>query len=198
MTTEKQPNHPGSIATNTARLVENKVNRDVPARFHGLEPAKAFPEGDGFFFSGKPGSGKTHKAVQLYHRFMLDRGRNCCYFFRAEDLIHALREDQDEKKRPSYKNKEGATVIAPPLIERLLRARLLVIDDFSDDGLTEWAIAKFNHIINSRYDNLLPTIITTNLTMEDLEGVSKRMSSRMKDFIRVEIKGEAHEQSQKA
>jgi DNA replication protein DnaC len=47
---------------------------------------------------------------------------------------------------------------------------------------SEWTMATMYDIINSRIENVLPTIITSNLTFEELEKkVDSRVMSRLSD-----------------
>ena len=56
--------------------------------------------------------------------------------------------------------------------------RLLVLDDLGTQNATPWAAEKLYQVINYRYVNRLPTIVTTNVELEDIDG---RISSRLQD-----------------
>ena len=56
--------------------------------------------------------------------------------------------------------------------------RLLVLDDLGTENATPWVREKIFQIINYRYLNRLPTVITTNLDMQRIED---RISSRLQD-----------------
>lgn len=56
--------------------------------------------------------------------------------------------------------------------------RLLVLDDLGTQNATPWAQEKLYQIINYRYINRLPTVITSNQEMEDIDG---RIRSRLGD-----------------
>ena len=47
-------------------------------------------------------------------------------------------------------------------------ADLLVIDDLGKERATEWSVPILYRIINDRYENMLPTIITTNYNTDSL------------------------------
>ena len=55
---------------------------------------------------------------------------------------------------------------------------LLVLDDLGTQNATAWAQEKLFQIINHRYVNRLPTVLTTNQDMEEIEG---RIRSRLQD-----------------
>jgi DNA replication protein DnaC len=55
---------------------------------------------------------------------------------------------------------------------------LLVLDDFGTQSATAWALEKLFQILNYRYINRLPLVVTTNLAVEEIEG---RMRSRLLD-----------------
>ncbi len=64
------------------------------------------------------------------------------------------------------------------LFERVRRAPLLILDDFGEQATTPWAQEKLYQVINYRYNTRLPTVITTCLSLEEIEP---RISSRMVD-----------------
>ena len=50
--------------------------------------------------------------------------------------------------------------------EQIRQAPLLVLDDFGTQNATAWAQEKLFQIINYRYINRLPLVITTNLALD--------------------------------
>jgi DNA replication protein DnaC len=57
-------------------------------------------------------------------------------------------------------------------------ASLLVLDDFGTQNATGWAQEKLFQILNYRYINKLPLVVTTNL---DLDQIDARIRSRLTD-----------------
>jgi DNA replication protein DnaC len=55
---------------------------------------------------------------------------------------------------------------------------LLILDDLGTQNPTPWTGEKLFQLINHRYNNHLDTIITTNLSLDDMEN---RISSRLHD-----------------
>ena len=66
---------------------------------------------------------------------------------------------------------------------RIRCTSLLVLDDLGgEDTDQKWVLAKVDSIITERYNEMLPTIITTNLTAEEMAGTySGRVLDRMKN-----------------
>jgi DNA replication protein DnaC len=57
-------------------------------------------------------------------------------------------------------------------------ASLLILDDFGTQNATGWAQEKLFQIINYRYINKLPLVVTTNLSLDEIDA---RMRSRLSD-----------------
>jgi DNA replication protein DnaC len=51
---------------------------------------------------------------------------------------------------------------------RLQNCELLVIDDLGKEQCTKWSVAKLYEILNDRYENNKPVIITTNYSQDEL------------------------------
>jgi DNA replication protein DnaC len=62
--------------------------------------------------------------------------------------------------------------------DQIRNAGLLVLDDFGTQNATGWAQEKLFQIINYRYINKLPLVITTNLALDEIEP---RIRSRLQD-----------------
>lgn len=114
---------------------------------------------------GKYGSGKTHLAAAIAN-FSVDLDIPTL-FITVPDLLDVL--------RFSY-NDPDATF--EERFEEIRNVDLLVMDDFGTQNATSWAQEKLFQIINYRYINQLPMVITTNLGLSDIEG---RIRSRIQD-----------------
>jgi len=84
------------------------------------------------------------------------------------DLLDKLRSAFDRKRPGSFDD----------ALELVRSAPLLVLDDLGAQSDTAWADEKLFQLINHRYNASLPTVITTNLTMRDLDA---RLGSRLTD-----------------
>ncbi len=116
---------------------------------------------------GSYGVGKTHLAAAITHACM-GRGTPVT-FLNAPDLLDYLRAAFSPHAEETYGER----------FEQLLDAPLLVLDDLGTQNATAWAGEKFFQLLNHRYIAQLPTVITTNLSLDDLDP---RLSSRLADM----------------
>ncbi len=114
---------------------------------------------------GNFGCGKTHLAAAIAN-FAVDLGVPTL-FLTVPDLLDTL--------RFAYNDPEATF---EQRFDEIRTAPLLVMDDFGTQNATEWAQEKLFQIINYRYINGLPLVVTTNLILEDIE---ERIRSRLMD-----------------
>jgi DNA replication protein DnaC len=114
---------------------------------------------------GGYGCGKTHLAAAVAN-YAVGMGVPTL-FLTVPDLLDTL--------RFAY-NDEDTTFEAR--FEEIRNARLLVLDDFGTQNATGWAQEKLFQIVNYRYINKLPTVVTTNLLFDEIEA---RIRSRLSD-----------------
>lgn len=135
------------------------------AKAYNLTQAFAEERRGWLLLLGGYGVGKTHLAAAVANR-AVDEGVPTL-FLTVPDLLDQLRfaygsEDETFEAR----------------FERVRTAPLLIMDDFGTQSATPWAREKLFQILNYRYVNHLPTVVTTNLALEQIEG---RMRSRLSD-----------------
>lgn len=114
---------------------------------------------------GAYGCGKTHLAAAIAND-AVQRGIPTL-FITVPDLLDSL--------RFAYGSQETTFEAR---FEEIRSADLLVMDDFGTQNATAWAQEKLFQIINYRYINNLPTVITTNLILDEIES---RIRSRLQD-----------------
>jgi len=132
------------------------------------------------FFSGKVGTGKTHLAAAIAHSG-LGQGMQVLFSV-VPDLLDHLRATFDPGSGTAYD--ETFTTIR--------ESDLLVLDDLGTENTTPWAREKLFQILNHRYNDQLPTVITSNLDWRS-GGIDERVLSRILDQRRtclVEIDAE--------
>jgi DNA replication protein DnaC len=123
------------------------------------------PEG-WLIFQGVNGCGKTHLAAAIAnHR--LAQGKPV-FFVVVADLLDHLRSTFSPDSKISYDE----------FSESLKETPLLILDDFGEQSATSWAQEKLYQLINYRYNARLPMVVTTCLSLDEIET---RISSRMVD-----------------
>ena len=114
---------------------------------------------------GRYGCGKTHLAAAIANH-AIEAGISTL-FITAPDLLDWL--------RFAY---SGGELSFEERFEEIREIPLLILDDFGTQNATPWAQEKIYQIINHRYVNQHPTVITSNILINDFEG---RIRSRIQD-----------------
>lgn len=131
---------------------------------------------ESIFFTGFYGSGKTHLAVAICRELIIQERKWSIRFVNAIDLLYEIRRTFNSNEDCEY------------VIDRYSKAEILVLDDLGAEKTTEWAIETLSLILDRRDRELLPTIITSNLSLGDIAGkLSGRISSRMSNGKIVKI-----------
>ncbi len=148
-----------------------------------------YPQIDvGLLFLGNCGVGKTHLAVALLKRVIMEKGDGGLFY----DFRDLLREIQASWNSVSQTSE--LEVLRP-----VLEARVLVLDELGANKPTEWVRDTIAHIINCRYNDRKLTIFTSNyLDVPGRQGeesltdrIGVRLRSRLYEMCKeVEIRGE--------
>ena len=107
--------------------------------------------------TGPSGSGKTHLAVAIANR-CIERSQTT-FFIVAADLLDHLRSSYSPENPVSYDE----------LFEQVRNVPVLVLDDLSTASATPWAQEKLFQVVNHRYNNSLPTVITVRGPLQRLD-----------------------------
>ena len=113
-------------------------------------------EKKGLILVGNNGVGKTHLACSIANK-LIENGIPVIY----GTLINLLAE-----LRNSYDIDNDISEME--IIKLYENVDLLIIDDLGKEKPSEWGLEKLYTIINSRYENNLPVIITTNYNQNSL------------------------------
>jgi DNA replication protein DnaC len=116
--------------------------------------------------SGPSGCGKTHLAAAIANR-QIELG-NEVFFAVVPDLLDHLRATFAP----------GSDVTYDELFEAVRNAPLLVLDDLGTQSETSWAQEKMFQVLNHRFNAELPTVITTNYAIGELDD---RLRTRLSD-----------------
>jgi DNA replication protein DnaC len=154
-----------------ANLIEHGRSTNPRDRelFRGLvADARAFAEAPSgwLLVHGSSGAGKTHVAAAITNR-CLERGQPALFVV-VPDLLDHL--------RAAYS--PGSEIGYDLLLEQVRNAPVLILDDLGTQNATAWAQEKLFQIFNHRYNAQLPTVVTTNLSLERLD---ERLRMRLTD-----------------
>lgn len=148
----------------------SKLPKDVREKIEKVKETRR-----GLYIWGPVGTGKTYAAYAILKKLgdMGIRGN----LHTSPELMDMLRDDYGHKD--TYN------------LERLLDNRgVLIIDDLGAEKASDWVTETLHKIVDKRYREVLPTIITSNFDLGELAGrVGDRIPSRlaeMCDLIRLE------------
>lgn len=117
---------------------------------------------------GNPGVGKTF-LCNCIAKVVLDRGFSVLYMTAPEFFESAMQRFHSNTNDDSNDNDSYA-----------LTCSLLIIDDLGTENLTPFVISQLFHVINSRDLAKKTTIISTNLSPDQLQNTyTERISSRL-------------------
>ena len=118
---------------------------------------------------GPYGAGKTHLAVAAASEREV-RGDEV-FFATVADLLDYLRSTFAP----------DSPIAHDDLLDRIRTADVLVLDDMGAERSTPFAEDKLFQIVGYRYEERLPTIITTSHRIEDIAATRPRIASRLQD-----------------
>jgi DNA replication protein DnaC len=130
----------GGNVTAMFRLVQQYTAEFLPGRYNG-----------GLLLTGTIGTGKTHLAVAALRELMLERGQ-LGIFVDAREMLAQV--------RSTFTPGSQATEFS--VLDPILRADVLVIDELGAARTTDWTADVIEQILNSRYNSQRATILTTN------------------------------------
>lgn len=147
-----------------AKFMSAQERDNLRSAFEASEDFARNPQ-SWLLLEGGYGCGKTHLAAAIAN-FAVGNGVPTL-FITVPDLLDSLRFSYDDPETTFEQR-----------FEEIRNAGLLILDDFGTQNATPWAQEKLFQIINYRYINKLPTVITTNLMLDEIEG---RIRSRLQD-----------------
>jgi DNA replication protein DnaC len=174
------------------RAVSVRMGSGIPKRFRGvsferkpicdLEPSllrhvRSFVDrideridaGEGLWFSGDTGTGKTSLAM-LVSKASLEAGRSVA-IYSVPRLLAEIKATYDRDSGDSYMQ----------LFRRLCSVDLLHLDDLGAERPTEWVLEQLYAIVNERWQDGRSIVVTTNITdIDQLRGqIGVRTVSRL-------------------
>lgn len=117
---------------------------------------------------GGTGLGKTHLSLAIAN-VVTERGYGV-YYGSIQSIMESLEKEHFGRKQITDESEK----------ESVVNADLLIIDDLGVEFVTQFTTAALHDIINTRILKGLPTIISTNLEMDEIyEKYTQRIASRL-------------------
>jgi DNA replication protein DnaC len=114
-------------------------------------PHRGTEEGIGLLFSGSNGVGKTHLAVAALTELVTTKGARG-EFWDFQELMREIKRSYDPETMTTE------TQVLDPVVN----VDVLLLDDLGAWKITDWMNDTLFYILNSRYLQKRPTLITTN------------------------------------
>ena len=126
--------------------------------------------GGGLILCGKPGTGKTHLVCAIADR-VIEQGRSVWY----TSVANAVR-----FVKASWDKNSGLT--ESEAFARFYRPELLIIDEVGLQRGTASELLILAEVLGERYNRCFPTILATNLTLDELSAyIGERAVDRMRE-----------------
>ena len=172
-----------------------RIGAFIPPRFREaieipqdvMDWVKSGEDAQGLYLAGQVGTGKTHTAWSAVGHWCLTTGIRpytprtqgvegwstagpTVIFTRMTDLLDDLRPGDFSRQR----------------VRDCQKASLLVIDDIGAEKASEWTAERLYTIVDHRYANCLPLMVTSNLPPSKLtEQTGERTASRLAEMCQV-------------
>lgn len=137
------------------------------AKKYCIEFSKMYERNQGLLFWGTVGTGKSYTAACIAN-YLLEANTSVI----MTSFVRILQEmqDFDREREESFTNK-------------LNSVKLLIIDDLGAERSTDYALEKVYGIIDNRYRAKKPLILTTNLTLQQMQEATDIRYARIYDRI---------------
>lgn len=141
----------------------DNFRRDTEGRRRSYEVAKEYADhwqehkekGDGLYIEGTNGTGKTHLAAAIALQLIGEGVPVICKT--GSDLLTDIKRAFDNPELQEHQ-----------ILDVYRRVDLLIVDDLGKEQITDWSMSTLYSIFNDRYEDMRPTIITTNYNTDGL------------------------------
>jgi len=163
----------GSFSLRSGQNIQPEDLRSLEKAFRAAQAFAEKPHG-WLVLTGNYGCGKTHLAAAIGN-YLASQGMPPLFVV-VPDLLDHLRATFSPTSSTSYDRR----------FEEIKTTPLLILDDLGTQSTTPWAKEKLFQLFNYRYNAQVPTVITTSIKLEELDG---RIQTRMLDKRLCDIYG---------
>jgi DNA replication protein DnaC len=114
-----------------------------------------YERGEGLYIEGTNGTGKTHLAAAIALKLIQQGVPVVCKT--SIELLDDIKKAFDNTQISEYE-----------VLKVYKQVDLLIIDDLGKEQCTDWSMSTLYSILNDRYEDMKPTIITTNFNEDTL------------------------------
>ena len=151
--------------------------QDTPGRAKAYRIAKEYADnfplhqarGDGLYIEGTNGTGKTHLAAAIALQLISQGIPVICKT--SSDLLLDIKKSYD-----------SADVREGDVLDIYKQVDLLIIDDLGKEQCSDWSMSTLYSILNDRYEDMKPTIVTTNY---NADGLAKALAPKGFDDTKI-------------
>lgn len=136
------------------RFIDAEVSLEASARYLSSFEGNG---GAGLYIEGRVGSGKTYAASAIAKAFVMA----------GYSVVVATTISMLEEIKRSYDDRAAIG------INRYISCDVLVMDDIGKETASSWALTNLFQIVNSRYEDMRPTIYTSQY---DVDSLAMRMT----------------------
>jgi DNA replication protein DnaC len=182
--TADEPGHPEYHRRQRAEFALSRWTTAVPYRYQQAtahhpqilawadRAAEDYRSAGFLVLTGPIGTGKTHQAYGALRR-IAEAGPH------RFEMIATTAPDMYGRLRPG-----GSDKGTEHELKRLMRVPLLLLDDLGTEKLSEWTEEATTRLVNERYNECLPLIITTNFPVRAQSGgASTDLVTRLGDRL---------------
>ncbi|MBS0617814.1 MAG: ATP-binding protein [Spirochaetes bacterium] len=178
----KSPELDGARRAATIALTAafDRARHFIEAQRRLQDAPQSVPASDlkGLFLIGPPGTGKSLLAAMVLNELILTARLSGRYIKISRDFFQQL--------RATFSNDSSTYGKTESVFNEIARQDILVIDDFGIQSDSEWEQRMLYDLIDARYENDLPTIITSNIDLEAVKGLFKgRIYSRFSEMMHI-------------
>lgn len=182
---------------NRLAMLNSKLK--IPERYKLVKPSdeyyQEYKKRNGIIFAGDVGVGKTYALIGLLKYVSLNEKLNDSDLSSFDSYTGINYGDKMDfhtgtEIASMLRNAVGNDTLYD-VVQRLKECRVLVIDDLGTESATDFMLENLYGIINDRYNEMKPVMITTNLSSTDfVNAYGQRTISRLQEMGQlVKLKG---------